>query len=378
MLEEPLRKEYEIKHGRLQTIMDARGVDAIWLTANANIAWLSGGQRSYIDLSSERGIASLLITRSGRYVLTDTIEADRLRNEEGFKDWEIRADPWYAPKMAVADLTQGLRVGVDGPRNALAEEDVSQEVIRARAPLTEGEIDRYRQLGRDAGAALATAARALRPGMTESEVAARMAAETYKIGAVPVVVLVAGDERCYTVRHALPIQGRSIQQMAMLVLCARRSGLIANLTRIIYFGRPPEALTARLRTVSEILASLLGATRPGVHTPELFGQLTQLYAQHGFAGEWRAHHQGGACSYGSRDWFLTPDVDEWVRAPQAQCARGHSRRNRAGDRPGGGGANLVTRLAHRGIRRGRSAGPVVRPAFDRGLTPTAACSSCMP
>jgi hypothetical protein len=53
--------------------MDRHNVDALWLTNTANVAWASCGGRSYIDTSSDQGVATLLVTRNERWVLTDNI-----------------------------------------------------------------------------------------------------------------------------------------------------------------------------------------------------------------------------------------------------------------------------------------------------------------
>ncbi len=306
--------EYAIKRERLQRLMAERGVDAILLARAANIAWLSGGKRAYIDTSSEQGVAQLLVTGDGRYVLTNNIEAERLRGEEGFSDWEILADSWYAPGGHLQRLTQGLRLGADGPGPDNV--DLSADLIALRAPLTAPEIARYRSLGHDAGAALAAVARRIRPGMTEYAIAGQMAAAAYEIGAVPIVALVACDERLMTIRHPLPT-GARLERTAMLVLCARRDGLIANLTRLIHVGPVSEDMQRRVRAVAAIDARAIQATRPGARVSDIFATIQRAYADAGFANEWQHHHQGGACSYNSRDYFATPDSSDVVQAPQA-------------------------------------------------------------
>jgi antitoxin VapB len=311
---ETLMDEYTTKHDRLMQLMEQHNVDAIHLAKSANVAWASGGKRVYIDIASEEGIASLLITRDRRYLLTNNIEAERLRTEEGFADWEIVAEPWYEQETQLQQLTKGMRLAADSATaNAV---DVGDNLIELRAPLTPPEVERYRALGHDAGAALGQVARQITPGMTEDEVAARIAAASYAVGAVPVVVLVVADERMDTIRHPLPT-GKRIDRRTMMVLCALRNGLIANLTRIVHFGPIPAETQRRMEAVTRIEATAIAATRPGAHIRDIFARIQGAYADTGFADEWRNHHQGGACSYGSRDYIATPDCDELVRAPQA-------------------------------------------------------------
>jgi antitoxin VapB len=305
--------EYTTKHQRLLALMDQHNVDAVWLSKSANVAWASGGKRPYIDITSEQGVATLLITRDQRYVLTNNIEAERLRTEEGFAGWEIVAEPWYKESKQPTHLPAGMRLAADRTlSNAI---DVSDELVGLRAPLTPPEIERYRALGHDAGAALGNVARQIVPGMTEYEIAARIAAASYAIGAVPIVVLVSSDERMDTIRHPLPT-GKSIQQRAMVVLCALRDGLIANLTRIVHHGPLPTNLQRRMQAVAHIDATAIAATRPAARVSDIFARIQAAYAEAGFADEWRNHHQGGACSYGSRDYMATPDSTEVVHAPQ--------------------------------------------------------------
>ncbi|WP_026370859.1 M24 family metallopeptidase [Kallotenue papyrolyticum] len=306
--------EYAIKHARLMHLLRERGLDGVVLARSANIAWISGGKRVYIDTSSEQGIARLLITAERRIVLTNNIEAERLRQEEGFGDWEIVVTPWYAADEASAQLAAGLRLGSDLPQAEMP--DLSAELVQLRAPLSEAEIARYRRLGQDAGAALAEVMHRLRPGMREYEIAGLAADAAYRIGAVPVVVLVASDERLMHVRHPLPTE-RRLERAVMVVLCARRDGLIANLTRLAHVGEPPTELRQRVRAVAEIEARAMLATRPGARFADIFATIREAYRQVGFADEWRNHHQGGPCSYASRDEIVTPASQGRVQAPQA-------------------------------------------------------------
>ena len=103
----------------------------------------------------------------------------------------------------------------------------------------------------------------------------------------------------------------------MIVVCARRAGLIAALTRIVWAGPVPEEIRRRTRAAAEVNARLLAATRPGAVGRDLFEAAVRAYADLGFPGEERLHHQGGACGYLSRDWIAHPRCGEVVEPWQA-------------------------------------------------------------
>src|SRR5207253_1557302 len=132
-----------------------------------------------------------------------------------------------APEAA-RRLRPGARLGCD---LALAGfEDCATAMGALRLILTATEQERYHALCRDAGTAIEETAEIIEPGMTEFEIAGALAAETYDRAMAPIVVLVAADERVSRYRHPIPT-ARPLEQYALLVLCARRHGLVANVTR---------------------------------------------------------------------------------------------------------------------------------------------------
>ncbi|MBF6613305.1 MAG: M24 family metallopeptidase [Chloroflexi bacterium] len=308
--------EWLEKESRLRGMLRRRGLDAALLGRSANVAWLSGGGQSYINIASEGGGGSLLVTPDARYLITDVIEAERLRDEEGFGagGWQIVAEPWHEPGKAITGLTAGLWVGADQPRPGMV--DVSEDVARLRWLLTPAEVVRFRLLGADTGAAIGAAAAAVKPGMTEFAIAGLLVEATYKHGATPIVVLVATDERIAQRRHPLPTS-RKMEHTAMLVLCARRNGLIASATRIVHQGPVPEQLKKAMQAVATIDARTIDATRPGVVVGDIFALLEEAYADVGYPGEWKNHHQGGAAGYEPREYVGTPGSKEIVQDVQA-------------------------------------------------------------
>src|SRR6478672_11853714 len=194
-------------------------------------------------------------------------------------------------------------------------QDIAAEVARLRWTMTPPEIARFRALGADAGRAVGDAARAIRPGMTEFEIAGALAQATYASGAAPIVALVAVDARMETRRHPLPTDLR-LEHTALLVLCARRHGLVASVSRIVHFGPTPAELRDRVRAAATVDAITIAQTRPGVALNDIFARLQQAYADVGWPGEWRNHHQGGLAGYEPREIVATPHTRETVELGQ--------------------------------------------------------------
>jgi len=230
--------------------------------------------------------------------------------------WEDeKASPTFLPDLArsllegVTSLGSGLSVG-DGIRV------IEGALANCRYRLTPSEIDRFRQLGSDAGRVLGRLVSELKPAETEQEVARRVAEVLAAGGMHAIVSLVAADERIQQFRHPIPT-GRRWEKILMVVVCARRRGLVVSLTRIVCAGEVPTELRRRTDAVAHVNANLLGATRPGVTGAELYRTAARTYAGQGFAGEERLHHQGGATGYRTRDWVAHPASAEVVYAGQA-------------------------------------------------------------
>jgi antitoxin VapB len=182
---------------------------------------------------------------------------------------------------------------------------IETAVARCRYQLTDAELERYRSLGLDAGKAISELVRTLEPGETEREVTARVVSSLATCDAYPVVTLIAADDRIKSFRHPVPTDLRW-NRVLMVVVCARRRGLVVSLTRIVCSGAVPDELQRRTIAAARVNAQLLAATRPGASGAELYNVAARAYAGEGFPGEERLHHQGGACGYRTRDWLAHP------------------------------------------------------------------------
>jgi Xaa-Pro aminopeptidase len=295
------------KRERLRNLLQAMGLQAALLRTAASFAWATDGAASYINIASSEGEASLLVTLEQAYLLTNNIEAPRLQQEERLQEqgWNFKVTPWYRQADLLGLLTRGLKLGADVAYPGAA--DLSAPLARLRADLTPAEGERFRELGRDCAAAMDEAARAVQPGMSELEIAALLGAASQKRGALPIVNLIATDERIFAFRHPLPT-AKKLERYAMLILCGRRHGLVCSLTRFVHFGPLPGELRRKADAVAAVDAAFIQATRPGRRVRDIFQAGVAVYAAQGYANEWQRHHQGGPAGYQPREYIATPET----------------------------------------------------------------------
>ena len=307
--------ELELKLQRINELLAKCGADALLLQQISSFAWATCGASSYINTATNNGVGSLLITPTGRYLITNNIEAPRFEKEERLaaQGWEFRVAVWHEDNPAVAELTRGLKLAADGSYPGAI--DLAGEITRLRANLLPEEGERYREVSQLCAEAMNAAIRAVRPEMSEYEIAALLDRETFARGVQPIVNLIATDDRIYNFRHPLPTD-KKMDKYAMLVLCGRKYGLVASVTRLVYFGHLPDDVRRKMIATASIDAAFIGTTRPGRTLGEVFKRATDMYAMTGFTNEWHLHHQGGPAGYEPREWVATPASTDMVTAGQ--------------------------------------------------------------
>jgi antitoxin VapB len=101
----------------------------------------------------------------------------------------------------------------------------------------------------------------------------------------------------------------------MMVLSTERGGLHVNLTRLVNFEEPNAETKRRQAACEQILHRMREeATHPGRTLAEAFDHCRRFYAEAGFSGEWRLHHQGGLTGYAPREVVATPGTTLEIRA----------------------------------------------------------------
>jgi len=307
--------EFERKQNQIQDLLAENNVDGLLLQRAGSFAWATCGASSYINTASTEGLASLLVTSEGRYLITTNIEATRLEKEEGLvaQGWELRATPWYESPDEVNRILGEGKLAVDGFYPGAV--DLSARITALRSVMSPEEVARFRILGRLCAAAMDECIRSVRPGMSEYEIAGLLAVAAESRGVQAIVNLVATDERIYQYRHPLPTE-KIMDRYAMVVLCGRRWGLVCSITRLVHFGQLPEDLRIKQDAVAAIDAEFITATRPGRRLSDIFAQVVKKYAEVGFPDEWKLHHQGGPAAYEPRESIATPSSNETVKANQ--------------------------------------------------------------
>jgi len=295
--------------------MDEWGLGALLLSSPVNFAWYTGGADNRVDHGDLVGVASVLVTTDDTYILTNNIEAPRMR-EEQTPEMEVVEYPWHEESGALLrELTSGAGVGTDFPSTSGS--DLSAEISPLRYVLDGDAIEHYRHLGADTAQAMSEAAGSVSPETDELEAAAELAAACLGRGMFAPVLLAASDERLVRYRHPVP-HGGPLGKQAMLVVCAERGGLFVSLTRMVYFQEPDPQTARRQEACEEILRRMREeATREGRTLAQAFEDCRRFYAETGFPEGWRDHHQGGMTGYASREVIATPGTQQEIREGQA-------------------------------------------------------------
>jgi antitoxin VapB len=293
------KSEVANKLKRLRERLAQRQYDSVLLNQTANTSWITAGAATYVNEASDGGPSSILVTTDNAYALTDVIEGPRLKQEEQLESlgFAIKMKAWHSPEDIAQSLTGGKRIA--------RESDFGTDLRELRSVFQPEELERLRRLGKLAGEAMDDAVRSVRPGASEYELAARLAAAGRVRGGSPIVNLIASDERIYNFRHPLPT-AKTVDKYAMLVLCLRMEGLIVSVTRLVHFGPMPDELRKRAAAVARIDAKMILGTQAGRTMGDIFALAKEAYAAEGHPESIEEHHQGGSAGYMPREVFAVP------------------------------------------------------------------------
>ena len=315
--------EISIKLEFMRQALHETGATGLRLRGTDWFAWATAGGSNAVLLTAETGVAEVLVTDDAAWILTDEIEAQRLKDEQLPKDacYQFQINPWtqsHDREAFVREATNDGKVLSDKPsefhaRPTLNESPLPRSLIHHRRIMLPSELERYRQVGQLASNAMMDVLTQAQPSWTEYQLAGAGAEALWARGLHPALTLAASDRRLPLYRHPLPT-GEAIGRQAMLVFCARGHGLIVSLTRFVSFGGFIREDQKWHRTIADIEAVALN--RSQVETPlnEVYNALATAYEQQGYPNAIREHHQGGTAGYGAREIVATPETSDRLEA----------------------------------------------------------------
>jgi Xaa-Pro aminopeptidase len=310
--------DFREKLQRVHAYLGKTGRGALIIGRRDNFSWFTGGGDNTVVRNSELGFSLLVITKTTVCHVAQTMDGPRILDDElqGL-DVEPVFLRWYelSREQRAAELVKGLKAISDIPIDGA--DCLPQDIARLHYPLTAREIEKCRTLGRTTEEIIARVAAAIRPGMREREVEGMFLGEYAREGVSCDVLLIGSDERIAKYRHPCASE-KAIERLVLLHPAVRKWGLHANVTRMVYFGdRIPSDLAARYDAACRIEAAAVSLCIPGQRFSGILEVEKRIYAETGFAEEWRNHYQGGITGYILADPTLCMDPDVEVRPNQA-------------------------------------------------------------
>ncbi len=300
----------------MRSILAAEQLGALRLRGVDWFSWATDGASNVVLLAAETGVAEVLVTPDESWILTDTIEAERLETEELPTAFRVHAVPWQHPEQQERWLQARVQGPIASDRPSDAEVALPAALVAAKRRLYPVEIERYRRAGAAAAAAVTETLVAARSAWTEQELAGAAAAALWARGIEPALVLAGSEARLVRYGHTPPTT-TGLGGRAMLVVCGRWRGLYVNMTRFVHF-RPLSADEQHIfDTVAQVEQAAWAASRPGATLADVLAAITRAYADHGHAGAEQRLHQGGSTGYLSREVVARPDVQAQIAANMA-------------------------------------------------------------
>ncbi len=295
MLSKEQLADFQGKIEILREILRGQGVSALTVSSQSDFSWLTAG-RGFIGTASTAACGTIVVTKDQVYLVAENIEAERLYREQLGENPEVTVMeyPWQEPgrrAVILAEICGLSRMDIG---------DVGEEWLLTRTRMSAYDIARYRDICQTAAKDLEEVCRTLKAGITEYELAGRLAEKFWADNLEPITLLIGFDERAFSYRHPVPA-GAVLKNYALVAVCARRAGLIASATRLVALKNPGQEIMERQKVSAYVDAVFTANTVAGRTVGSAFGAALAAYAEKGYPEEWKLHHQGGLTGYVARE-----------------------------------------------------------------------------
>lgn len=249
--------------GRLQAQMAEAAVDLVAIAPTPNMRYLLG----FAPLADER-LCLLLVTPQSTRLVAPELTADQIETRTGMET--IRWTDDSGPQQALTEATGALGAGPGivlaadaamradallllqetiGPQHCLSGAEM-MSALRMRK--SETEIEALARAAAQADRALMAGADACQPGVTEREVAEKIAHYFRQDGAEAVnVTLVASGPNSAFPHHEASDRRLQIGDTIIIDIVATLNGYKSDVTRVVHLGEPSAAVRAVYEVVLE-------------------------------------------------------------------------------------------------------------------------------
>lgn len=287
---------------RLRTIMQAEGVDLVVLAPGAHMGWLLN-----VHPHADERACIALISREKAAFLMPALEADSARQQTDaqFYTWTDAEGPDAALNELIADfgaasfsglvLDECMRADhaalVTDALPGMHRQFTATTVGALRMRKEDGEYRLLKANAQQADKALQAAWSAMRPGMTELEVA-QVVRDTFAgQGAKPLFSIVgAGRNGAFPHHHTGETKLKSGDAVVMDV-GAGFEGYSSDITRMALLGGGPDGYSEIHAIVDDAVQAALAAARPGVKAHVVDDAARTVITQAGY-GEFFFHRTG--------------------------------------------------------------------------------------
>jgi antitoxin VapB len=303
-----VRAEVDAKLALVREWLDRSGLAAVALTRPGPVAWLSGGLTNPIDRGDPISPLWFVVTPSCAVAVTTVVELPRLEAEARLDElgFPLEDVPWFdgdAFVRAVEETAGAGRAELASDGHRAFGVDADDDLTALRLRLLPVERERLEELGRDTADALEHAVSTWQPGERDLDVQSRLVEQLERVHALPVCLIVGGDDRVERFRHPLAA-GQPVQRLLMAVVVAMRGGLHVAATRFACAAELPASARAAFESAREVEATMLAVSHPGATYGEVLRAGEAAYAETGHAGAWQEHYQGGPIGYRQREFEL--------------------------------------------------------------------------
>lgn len=287
---------------RLRKSMASEGVDLVAVAPGSHMDWLIG----FHPHPDERPCL-LLVGPEREAFLMPVLNAEGTREstEIAFHTWSDEVGPGAALAAALVDVgaAQAKSVVLDETMRADFALLVLGMLPQASHAFTDRTLGRLRMVKDDrefaklrmnaaiADRAMQTAFAAIRPGLTEKQIAQIVRDHFASEGATPAFWIVGAGPNGAFPHHQTGERRLAEGDAIVIDIGGRKDGFPSDITRMAVVGEPPEGYGQIHSIVEKAVQAALAAARPGVMAKEVDAAARRVIADAGY-GEYFVHRTG--------------------------------------------------------------------------------------